>query len=106
MSTQPDMMNITNQPAKEVLKLTPQEGRNIVYGDTTEFKVKHEQITQQSRWTIHYEIVVERLSDGKFFKSNYRVGATEMQDEEPYQYTEHAVFVEVKPTRKTVIVFE
>ena len=91
---------------KETLKLTPEEGRQIVWEDTEEFKTIKEDVIDTSRWSIIYEIIVQRLSDNKFFKSNYSVGATESQDEQPYEYASEAVFTEVVPVEKTVIVYE
>jgi hypothetical protein len=34
------------------------------------------------------------------------VGATEMQDESPYEYDEYAIFTEVIPVEKTIIVYK
>jgi hypothetical protein len=91
---------------REELKLTPKEGLSIVWEDTDEFKTIHNKVVDTSRWSIHYEIIVERLSDNKYFKSNYSVGATEYQDERPYEYEKYAVFKEVFPVQKTITVFE
>jgi hypothetical protein len=91
---------------KEILKLSPTEGEGIIWGDHEEFVKVQESIEGTSRWSVHYEIVVRRLSDGKFFKSNYSVGATEMQDESPYEYDEYAIFTEVIPVEKTIIVYK
>ena len=41
-------------------------------------------ITGNGRWSIHHEIIFKR--DGKLYQSNYSVGATESQDESPYEY--------------------
>ncbi|NCE63696.1 hypothetical protein D1159_03660 [Pseudoflavonifractor sp. 524-17] len=40
-------------------------------------------IVDQSRWSIHHEIVF-RDKDGKFYQTCYSVGATECQDEGPW----------------------
>jgi len=88
---------------REILKLTPQAGRNIVYGDDPNFKEILEEIEDTSRWSIHYRIIVRRLSDGKLFESGFRRGATESQDESPYEYESEAVFKEVKPIERVVI---
>ena len=58
-----------------------------------------------TRWSIIYEIVVKRLSDGKFFQDAYKVGATESQDEGPYEYS-NPNFTQVFPIEKTFIVYE
>ena len=92
-----------NKFMREILKLTPQAGRNIVYGDDPNFKEILEEIEDTSRWSIHYRIIVRRLSDGKLFESGFRRGATESQDESPYEYQSEAVFKEVKPIERVVI---
>ncbi|MEC4565450.1 hypothetical protein L8C07_05790 [Paenibacillus sp. CMAA1739] len=43
-------------------------------------------ITDTSRWSIHHEIVFEH--EGKFYQTHYSEGATEMQDESPWEYEE------------------
>ncbi|ODA08253.1 hypothetical protein [Paenibacillus polymyxa] len=43
-------------------------------------------ITDTSRWSIHHEIVFEH--EGKFYQTYYSEGATEMQDESPWEYEE------------------
>lgn len=91
---------------KEILKLTPAEGRQIVQEDHEGFEYVRQQIIDTTRWSIVYEMVVMRVSDGKFFKTKYSTGATESQAEEPYQYAKEAVFTEVVPVEKTIIVYE
>ena len=41
-------------------------------------------IVETSRWAILHAMVF-RFKD-KFYRSSYRVGATELQDESPYEY--------------------
>jgi len=90
----------------EIVKLTPREGREIVNVDSEEFDPIQENVIDTSRWSIIYEIIVQRVSDKKFFKSTYSVGATESQDERPYEYDSEAIFEEVVPVEKTIIVYE
>jgi hypothetical protein len=91
---------------KEILKLMPEQGREIIYGDNPDFQEMETTIEDQGRWTTVYSLVVRRKSDGKYFKAEYRRGSTEMQDESPYEYDSEAIFTEVKPVSKTVIVYE
>lgn len=91
---------------KETLKLTPEEGRNIVWEDSADFKLVKKEIEDSSRWSIIYVAVFERLSDGKLFKTCYSIGATESQDERPFEYDGEAIFTEVQAVEKTVIVYE
>ena len=90
---------------REKLKLTGEEGRSIIYEDHEDFELVRSEIVDNTRWSAVYEDVYQRLSDKKFFKTTYRKGATEMQDERPYEYVE-ALFYEVFPVEKTVLVYE
>lgn len=51
-------------------------------------------ITDTSRWSIYHEIVFEH--DGKFYMTDYSEGATEMQDESPWEYENEVECVEVE----------
>ena len=90
---------------REKLNLTSEQGRDIVYEDDSNFVTIEDKIVGKRRWSIEYEIVVQRKSDGKYFKDNYRRGATESQDERPYEYLEPN-FTEVFPVTKTYIDYE
>lgn len=92
---------------KEVLKFSRKDAVDIVRGSRKdEFKIVSNDIYDTDRWSLRYVIVIERLSDGKFFKSFYQVGATELQDEGPYEYDNEAIFQQVFPVEKTIIVYE
>lgn len=58
-----------------------------------------DEITDNSRWSIHHKIVFEH--DGKFYQTHYSEGATEMQDESPWEYEDDVdcVEVELKPVQ-------
>jgi hypothetical protein len=90
---------------REKLTLTAEEGRSILYEEHEDFELVTSEIVDNSRWSIVHEDVYQRLSDKKFFKTTYRKGATELQDERPYEYGE-ALFYEVFPVEKTVIIYE
>jgi hypothetical protein len=90
---------------REKLNLTSEQGRDIVDGDDSNFVTIEDKIVGTGRWSIEYEIVVQRKSDGKYFKDGYRRGATESQDESPYEYLEPN-FKEVFPATKTYIDYE
>lgn len=42
------------------------------------------EIVDTSRWSIHYTLVFSY--DGKFYQTQYSRGATESQDESPFEY--------------------
>ena len=100
------IMLITTDMEKTILRLTPEEGRSILYEDHEDFELVTSEIVDNTRWSIVYEDVYQRLSDKKFFKTTYRKGATEYQDEHPYEYDGEAVFEEVFPVEKLVTVYE
>lgn len=90
---------------RENFTLETEEAQEIVSRDHRGYEVVSEETTGNSRWSIHRKIIVKRISDGLFFESNYSEGATEMQDEAPYEYGD-ADFNQVFPVEKTVIVYE
>lgn len=90
---------------REKLNLTSQQGRDIVYGEDSNFVTIEVKIVRTKRWSIEYEIVVQRKTDGKYFKDVYQRAATEMQGEQPYEYSEPN-FTEVFPVTKTYVVYE
>ncbi len=91
---------------REILKLTPEQGRDIVYEATNDFQEVRRKIIDHTDWSIVYSLVVQRKSDGKYFETQYSVGATEHQDEAPYNYASEALFEEVKPIEQTTIVYK
>lgn len=63
------------------------------------------QISDSSRWSIYYDRVIK--VDGKFYQANYSVGATEQQDERPYEYDGDEIECrEVFPVQKTITIYE
>jgi hypothetical protein len=62
-------------------------------------------ITGKGRWTVHYTRVFKH--EDKFYRTDYSVGATENQDEAPYEYAPDEIeCMEVFPRMKTVVVYE
>lgn len=53
-----------------------------------------DKITDTSRWSVHHEIVF--LHDGKFYETHYSEGATESQDESPWEYDDEVECYEVE----------
>lgn len=73
--------------------------------DTLE-KVSDE-ITDNSRWSIHHRIVFKESASGKFYETAYSIGATEQQDESPFEYEPDMIGCEeVRPVQKTITVYE
>lgn len=58
----------------------------------------HNEMIDTSRWSHIYEVVYKDLDTGKYWENSYRVGATECQDERPYEYDgDEITFYEVEP---------
>lgn len=79
--------------------------QNLAYGDYDEAttEVISDEIVDNSRWSIQYEMVFKH--EGKFYETSYQRGATECQDESPYEYEDDEIeVVEVFPVEvlKTV----
>ncbi|GAV11406.1 hypothetical protein [Paenibacillus sp. NAIST15-1] len=68
-------------------------------------KLIRDDITDNSRWSIHHEIIF-KWTDGKFYRAYYSVGATESQDEAPWEYEDEVECVEVYQVEKMVKVWE
>lgn len=61
-------------------------------------------IVTTSRWSTYYDVVF-KIGD-KFYKTSYSEGATEMQDESPYQHSgEWEEVTEVVPTEVVTIMY-
>jgi hypothetical protein len=52
---------------------------NVVDGEPVE-----NNIVDHTRWSVIHECIFENA--GKYYRTTYSVGATEVQDEEPYGY--------------------
>lgn len=99
------MENNKKQQIREKLPLLKNGAREIIWGCDHDYETVYKKIIDNSRWSIQHEIVVRRKSDGKFFRDFYSVGATESQDEGPYDYTDPD-FTEVFPKEKVTIIYE
>lgn len=53
-----------------------------------------DEITDTSRWSIHHRIIF--AYQGRFYETHYSVGATENQDESPWEYDDEVECVEVE----------
>ena len=51
-------------------------------------------IVDTTRWSIIHEIVFE--DNGKFYMTTYSEGATEIQDERPWEYDDEIKCIEVE----------
>ncbi len=68
------------------------------------FTLIEDEMTEHNRWSISHSIVFKY--DGKYYSSWYTVGATEYQDERPWEYEPDEIECdEVVPKEKTIMVY-
>ena len=67
--------------------------------------VVENKIIEHSRWSVHHRMVFKH--DGKFYQSFWQAGATESQDESPYEYEDDEIECkEVFPHEKVITYYE
>ena len=78
------------------MRLTGTDAADVVYGEHDAWKlVTTPQIDDTSRWSIHKSVVAQHVPTGKYYEFCYSEGATESQDESPYEYDDTYEPVEV-----------
>lgn len=103
-------MKVSSEVAKELLDLQVGDtSAEWTCDDVEKFPVNFEMVQSElvdtSRWSNIHEVVYKDLDSGKFYSSTYSVGATECQDESPYENDGDEIeFTEVVP--KEVIKIE
>jgi hypothetical protein len=68
------------------------------------YKAVKDTITSISRWSVHHEMVF--AYGGKFYICHYSVGATEVQDERPWEYEDEVDCVEVHEVEQLMKVWK
>ncbi len=75
----------------------------VCWGDV-DLELISDEIIDTDRWSVKHEVVFEH--EGKFYKTTYSVGATEYQDEQPFEHEPDEIEVkEVFPVSKTITVY-
>lgn len=70
---------------KEVLQeLAWRSSGETLNDEGKQYTVKVNKIVGNTRWATEHELVFE--ADGRFYETSYRRGATEYQDEAPFEY--------------------
>jgi hypothetical protein len=83
----------------------------LIYGDhEDDMGVVSDEISFTSRWSIHHEMIFKvnaswpEHPQPRFYRTTYSVGATESQDEQPYEYDGDDIECqEVEPYEELVI---
>lgn len=88
------------------MKVKKEVAQGLTYSKEVDgFTVIDREIKDHRRWSVDYLMTVEK--DGKYYQHGYSQGATESQDETPFEYEDDEIeFWEVKKVEKTVTVFE
>ncbi|MCK4245561.1 MAG: hypothetical protein KAX20_08055 [Candidatus Omnitrophica bacterium] len=83
---------------KEILKGLANEDY-----DRDVFDIIKDELIDTSRWSNIYEMVFRDKASEKLYLSSYSRGATESQDERPYEYSSEEVeVIEVEEYQETV----
>jgi hypothetical protein len=70
-------------------------GRNC----NPEIEVIIDEICDRSRWSVDYNLVIRHKATDTYWRTWYSVGATESQDEGPWEYADTVEFVQVYPRK-------
>jgi len=85
------------------MKLTSEEACNVIWGDTEDWKpASDKNIDGTSRWSVFMSQVFEHIPTGKFYLFEWSKGATECQDEDPFEYVDEVEPSEVVEKEVTV----
>ena len=67
------------------MQFKKQDLQDLIWGDGPDYlTVIRNEITSNSRWSIHHELII--TFDEKLYRTDYSVGATEYQEELPFEY--------------------
>ena len=88
------------------MKLTGDEAREIVWKCNKDWKQIEYDLVDNDRWSLHYEGIFKHIPTEKYYKLQWSVGATEYQDEKPFQYTKEVIPIEVHKVKKTIEAWE
>lgn len=91
------MLISKNELVDEELPYTRSDGKTVGALEDT--------IIDVDRWSIIHEIVF-LWKDGKTYRTGYSVGATEHQEERPWEYEDEVECTEVHQVEKLVKVWE
>tara|TARA_R110000782_G_scaffold184388_2_gene274648 strand:- start:17519 stop:17797 length:279 start_codon:yes stop_codon:yes gene_type:complete len=87
------------------MKLTKDVAREIIWDCCPGWKIIESELVDTRRWvTTHCDVALHEES-GKYYEFTYSKGATEMQDEQPFEYEDEVTPVEVIPKEVTKTIF-
>ena len=87
------------------MNISVEDAREIAWDEHEDWEQVLEEITGQSRWSIDYMGICKHKPTNKTYRFYYSRGATESQDEEPYQYDDGEIDV-IEVEQKEVSVMQ
>lgn len=81
----------------------PREQMMLVLGED-EGRIISDEIIDHTRWSVVHDLVFEL--NGQLYSTSYSTGATESQDERPWEDLKSVKCIEVRPVEKTIVVYE
>jgi hypothetical protein len=64
---------------------------DLLDGDSSKFKLEGDSLMDNSRWSLVYNLIFTELDTDETYQTTYRTGATEWQDECPFEYDEDTI---------------
>lgn len=86
------------------LDLTREQACELLDGFVSDLEIVSDEQVGHRRWSVDHLLIIKRISDGKHFSDTYSVGATESQDERPWEYGAPD-FRETYPVERVVVDF-
>jgi hypothetical protein len=83
------------------IKVPKEKMLKILWEELEGTEIIENTIEDTDRWSTIHGLVFKM--DGKFYETGYSVGATEMQDESPWEYEKEVECVEVEPVKVEVV---
>lgn len=99
-------LNLKLLEGKSKMKFKKGDLQSLAWDDAPKgFEIIENEVFETGRWCIHYELIFK--FDGKFYITDYSKGATEYQDESPFEYEKDEIECEeVFPVETKVIVYK
>ncbi len=87
------------------MKINKKIVQSILFNESTDGKIIKDEITSNGRWSINHRMIF--LYKDKFYMTGYSVGATECQNESPFEFDPAEIECEeVHQVEKVVKVWE
>lgn len=71
-------------------------------GSNESYEIIHQELIDHTRWSVVYEIVFRDAVTLEYFRAYYNEGATEYQDESPWEWESEVIASLVEPRNVTV----